>query len=104
MAQTLGDLVTAALMNDFSRTDYGVAAKQAILDGAADIGATITLPTDVAVSTLTVLNGFGAVALPTTVRRIDSVVDPDGVELTEVATDWIDTNPGQRGKPTAYAL
>jgi hypothetical protein len=103
MAQTLGDLVTAALMNDFDRTTYGVAAKQAIMDGAADIGNTITVPADVKVATLTYTNGSNSVTLPSTIRRIDSVTDSDGNDLTEVSTAWLDENINDRGTPTAYA-
>jgi hypothetical protein len=104
MAQTLSDLVTATLMNDFDRTTYIAAAKQAILDGAADVGNQIALDYDFKQTTLTYTNGTNLVALPATIRRVESITDLNGNLLTEVDTAWIDGNPNDRGLPTAYAM
>jgi hypothetical protein len=77
MAQTLGDLVTAALMNDFDRTTTGCgeAGDPGWRGGYRehDHGAYRRCGRDVDVHERVELG-----ALPSTMRRIDSVTDSDG--------------------------
>lgn len=105
MAQTLSDLLSLTLSNDFDASVYSTQARQAILDAVGEVSRNVRLPANETTSTITTVAGTAGYTLPTGAVRVLSIIDPATADpLTDVGMSVLDDEPDTRGRPSSYGL
>jgi hypothetical protein len=105
MPQTLSDLQTLALSDDFDATKYGGRARQAILDAISEVARSLRLPSSEASYTVPTTAGVADYQLPSDfIRALGLYRTADDVRLYEQTTDEADQNEASTGLPYAYSV
>jgi hypothetical protein len=105
VGQTLNDLVSQALSQDFSASTYKSVAQQAIRDALTLVAREIDMPSLQGTWTPTLVAGTADYPLVADDVRILSAFDADTrAPLTELSRESLDAQTTGRGRPWAYAI
>lgn len=105
MAQTLSDLLTLTLSNDFDAGVYSTPARQGILDAVGEVARNVRLAANEATTTITTVAGTQDYNVPAGTVRVLSVFDTQTDDpLEDITRVTLDDQPDSRGRPTSYAL